>query len=377
MPIKIKSTGGGSVSIDVPNTGSDFTLTAPANNSTLFTTSGGTITGNVAFTSNNVSIAGNSVSPFTGFKNRIINGDFDIWQRGTSGTYTVSNYTGADRWIYINDGTAATGVTISRQTFTVGQTDVPGNPKYFLQLTNNNLSGAPSNYIRNQIEGVGTLAGQTGTYSFWGRVTSGTAACSAGYQQEFGTGGSPSAGIYPAGQSFTLTTTWQKFSFTFDFPSITGKTLGTNNNDKMNMAMYLPTTSGQVFQFARVQLEEGPVATPFEKRPIGLELMLCMRFYQRYTQPMLRGVVSGQNASRMGMMLPVEMRAAPTVTLTGTTMRVWDGGTTTNISSIGAAYLSTKHIEFDMNLATNVLTTGRAAILYTDGSDSLILDAEV
>lgn len=37
MPIKIKSTGGGSVSIDVPNTGSDFTLTAPAGTGTIIT----------------------------------------------------------------------------------------------------------------------------------------------------------------------------------------------------------------------------------------------------------------------------------------------------------------------------------------------------
>lgn len=50
MPIKLNSTGGGSVTIDVPNTGSNFTLTAPANTSTLFTTSGGTITGDVTVT---------------------------------------------------------------------------------------------------------------------------------------------------------------------------------------------------------------------------------------------------------------------------------------------------------------------------------------
>jgi hypothetical protein len=43
MPIKIKSTGGGSVSIDVPNTGSDFALTAPAISGNIIT-SGDTAT---------------------------------------------------------------------------------------------------------------------------------------------------------------------------------------------------------------------------------------------------------------------------------------------------------------------------------------------
>lgn len=43
MPIKLKSTGGGSVSIDVPNTGSDFILTAPEISGNIIT-SGDTAT---------------------------------------------------------------------------------------------------------------------------------------------------------------------------------------------------------------------------------------------------------------------------------------------------------------------------------------------
>ncbi len=50
MPIKLNSASGGSVTLDVPATGSTFNLTVPANNATLFTDTGGTITGNVSVT---------------------------------------------------------------------------------------------------------------------------------------------------------------------------------------------------------------------------------------------------------------------------------------------------------------------------------------
>ena len=67
--------------------------------------------------------------PLAGFRNDIINGNFDIWQRGTS--QVVSGYGSADRWVNLYSGTSA---TMSRQAFTLGQTDVPGEPRFFNQI---------------------------------------------------------------------------------------------------------------------------------------------------------------------------------------------------------------------------------------------------
>ena len=56
-----------------------------------------------------------------GIKNYLINGGFRLWQRGTS--FTSNDAYGADRWKHANgDGTGTT----SRQSFTLGQTIVPG-----------------------------------------------------------------------------------------------------------------------------------------------------------------------------------------------------------------------------------------------------------
>ena len=62
-------------------------------------------------------------------RNKIINGNFDVWQRGTS--FSASGYC-ADRWrSYYTGGTTT---VFSQQSFTLGQTDVPDNPEFYARL---------------------------------------------------------------------------------------------------------------------------------------------------------------------------------------------------------------------------------------------------
>jgi hypothetical protein len=70
---------------------------------------------------------GMTALPFSN-RNKIINGNFDIWQRGTN--QTANGYGSADRWACTSIGTTK---SISRQGFAPGQTEVPGNPKYFMR----------------------------------------------------------------------------------------------------------------------------------------------------------------------------------------------------------------------------------------------------
>ena len=97
----------------------------------------------------------------TGRKNAFINGDFDVWQRGTS--FTATGYT-ADRWQGNEQVGTGGAATFSRQAFTIGQTDVPDEPKYYFR--HDQTTGATNRpYTNQRIESVRTFAGQQITVS--------------------------------------------------------------------------------------------------------------------------------------------------------------------------------------------------------------------
>ena len=268
-------------------------------------------------------------SSFPNFRNRIINGNFDIWQRGTS--QTTSDYGSVDRWRPTHAGSTKTA---SQQAFTLGQTDVPGNPKYYLRHVVSSVAGS-GNFclIIHKIEGVTTLAGQTATLSFWAKADSNKNIATE-FLQYFGTGGSPSALVNTIGvTTHNLTTSWQKFTATVAVPSISGKTLGSNGDDRLELNFWFETGSdfssrtnslgnqSGTFDIAQVQLEEGSSATPFEHRPIGMELSLCQRYYEVITMGTGNslGVYTSGAGVRFytqGVKYATEKRAQPSITIT-------------------------------------------------------------
>ena len=238
--------------------------------------------------------------PLAGFRNAIINGNFDFWQRGTS--FTGNEY-GADRWVHARLGTTQTA---TRQSFTVGQTAVPSEPTYFCRTVVTSVAGAGNfcNLIQ-RIEDVRIFAGQQVTISFWAKADA-TKNIAVDLAQDFGSGGSPSARVTDIGVTkISIGTNWQKVTVTATLPSISGKTLGTDNNDYLQFDIWFDAgsnfnartdTLGQqsgTFEIAQVQIEAGPVATTFERRPIGTELALCQRYYEKsYSISIVPGTAS-------------------------------------------------------------------------------------
>jgi hypothetical protein len=220
--------------------------------------------------------------PLAGMRNAIINGNFDIWQRGTSSTTATNGFFTADRWGIFSPGGTGRAVTYSQQTFDNGQTEVPGNPKYFFRWDE---TTAGTSYTVKElyqgIEGVQAFAGQQVTLSFYAKATSAITLLFVGFEQYFGAGGSPSATVFTTlSSSQAITTSWARYTYTFTMPSISGKTIGTNGDDATFLEIDLPNTGTFTFDIAQVQVEAGPVATTFEKRPIGTELALCQRYYE-------------------------------------------------------------------------------------------------
>jgi len=248
-------------------------------------------------------------------RNLLINGQFDVWQRTTdSGSTTSSGYMSSDRW-----KSNASGGTyqITRQEFALDQTEVPDNPRYYLRFAV--TTGANNISLGQRIEGVENVQGEV-TLSFWAKGTNPPN----GYfdkidRQDFGTGGNSVSSVVDTGYgTFRVTPNWQKFTFTFTPPSISGKTLGTTHSGFYECQIFRQPaadngTGAYTIDIANVQLEVGKNATEFQKRPIGEEVALCRRyFYKPDVNTLLWPAYQYHESYKMIVVcFQVEMRIAP------------------------------------------------------------------
>ena len=247
-------------------------------------------------------------------KNKIINGDFGIWQRGTSFTSPSSTYT-ADRFTASVTGT---NPVVSRQAFTAGTAPVAGyESQYFWRAA----TAADTNYveIQQRIEDVRTFAGQTVTLSFWAKATS-SVTFTPILRQNFGSGGS--ANVDATGTAQVISSaSWTRYSVTVTLPSISGKTVGTSSF----LAVIIYSTAGaeasNTIDFWGVQVEAGSKATPFQTASGGnpqAELAMCQRYYQRYSQTAatqtLIGTGSASSTTKVAFTWPItsSFRVFPT-----------------------------------------------------------------
>jgi hypothetical protein len=232
------------------------------------------------------------LTPYTGFRNAIINGDFRINQRAWSSSSTSATY-GYDRWrVFHTGGTVA----MSSQQFTVGSPAATGyeSPNFVRLVTGGQSSSGDYSVLQQPIEDARTFANSTVTISFWAKAASGTPKVAVELAQVFGTGGSPSADVNTLGGQVTLSTSWTRYSVTMTVPNVNGKTFGTTaNTSSLNCNLWVSAgstfnarlnsigTQNATIDFWGVQVERGSVATPFEQRPIQTELAMCQRYYEK------------------------------------------------------------------------------------------------
>jgi len=311
-------------------------------------------------------------------RNLIINGAMQVWQRGTSLSITTSDFRIADRWINFpgTDG----GGTASQQAFTLGQTDVPGEPEYYLRHDQSTgASSAPN--VQTRLEDVRTGAGQSVTLSFYARVTSGTLTIDPIIRQNFGSGGSSYVDNTP--DDITVTTSWQRFTRTITLASISGKTIGSNN--QIQIRLELPTSTTFTLDIALAQFEIGSVATPFEHRSYGKELALCQRYLYRTSggpdatnAPNHLGpgfAYTGTNLGHVSVHFPQTMRAKPTFSFSG--ISAWNG-TSYPITSIITNNSSLQVGTLNLGVASGLTTTRGYSILSpSTGAGYIQFDAEL
>lgn len=271
-------------------------------------------------------------------RNRLINGDMRIVQRGTSFTgigFNNGSAYGVDRFRVVNSN--ATGYISATQV-----TDAPPGFSHSLLVQTTTATSTHDNevYIEQQIEGLnctgfafGTASASPLTISFWAK-------CSLA--------GTYNTWLYNTlasknrGQSFTISSanTWEYK--TILVPADTAAALAADNSSGLILRFYLDSTAADIgilsstwtagggkrlasgsvrfletlnntFQITGVQLEKGSQATEFERRFYGLEDLLCKRYYCTGGNGS-PGIFNGSTTARYSVILPVPMRTTPTTT---------------------------------------------------------------
>lgn len=357
-------------------------------------------------TGQNVTFAQAANLPNTfGFKNRIINGDMRIDQRnaGASVTPTASAYT-LDRWLAIMG--VASKYSVQQNAGSLSAANRPAGFTNYLGITSTSAysSGASDAFLLNHyIEGFntadfawGTASAATVTLSFWVRSSlTGTFALSVC--------NAPADRTYIATYTISSANTWEQKTITisgdtsgswntgngigvqvrFDLGSGsnfngTAGSWGTSNLLRTSGSQSVVGTNGATFYITGVQLEKGSTATSFDYRPYGTELALCQRYYYRngvssVTNQMtwLVGVItSTTNCTRCIMRHPVPMRATPTFGYSS--LRGYDGGSATAVSSISSNQCSQDMVQVDIVCSGASFTLGRAALILESGSTAYI-----
>jgi hypothetical protein len=288
--------------------------------------------------------------PFSN-RNYMIDGNFDsfitsAYSVGAAGflrnvSTMLESYTGAGGAATIQQGVFAPGADVA------GMTSAVSNYLIHQQTTASTGTVATGNTcgMWQSLESVKTLQGRSATLSCW--LWSGTGSTITIpfiiARQNFGTGGSPSANaVFDKTVNWVVTPIAQKFSVRLDIPSISGKTLGTANNDVLQIGLWLPP--GVVFTLctAQWQLEQsspnsssdingnGGDPTAFEYRGPQAELARVQRYYDTGARNVQLYGSQGW-AFTEDMPFKVTMRSTPAVNL-GTT-----SGTNITLSTSNAA----------------------------------------
>lgn len=264
--------------------------------------------------------------------NYIINGAFDIWQRGTTGTQaaTTIGYPSADRWKVYSAGAAAPALTLAQD---------PSVPTGIGTTYSGKLSWSAStstgDVILGQVieNGKYLFAGQTVTVSFWAKATSAITVASC-FDQDYN------------GTSFNIGTSWTKFSYTLSVPTTyqsappTGTSSG-NHTEIRVIRLTNTSSAANAIYVTGVQVELGAVATPFRRNSNSLqgELAACQRYYFLGGNG-AAGIMNNSASCRFNVTYPVPMRIAPTIKIAATPRAlhptVAESQTNTAFTTVGA-----------------------------------------
>lgn len=306
-------------------------------------------------------------------KNAIMNGDFNIWQRGPSFPAIVYEAYSADGWVYYKSGSMVHDVSRSNDVPTFAQAGRNFNHSIFLdcQTIDSSIASGDVCLLEQKIEGYNylPLAQKPLTLSFWIKASQQGKYCVS------------LGNAFPYDRSivkeFTINNSniWEYKTITFP-PSPSSGSWNYTNGVGLRVSFCLAAgtayqsspdswqigkfhaTSNQVnacgsvdntVNLCGVQLEGGSIATPFEQRTFQQELLLCQRYYEKsYDFSDAPGAVSNNGSVRtfsvinagfrQNIYFKVAKRSTPTITyynpITGALGQIAFGWGTVNTANL-------------------------------------------
>ena len=345
----------------------------------------------------------------SGRRNLIINGAMQVAQRSASvtGLGAADGYFTLDRYRMTHSATSAGRYTMTQSAVT----DLSGFPnalKIDCTTADTSIAAGELLIIQHRVEGFNlqslkatSTSTRAFTVSFYAKSNASRAINT---EIRFGNGTNRQAT-----KTHTIGTSWARYTMTI--PAASSTQIDNDNSHEMDLNFWINAGStyqggtvnsslhahdsttraagiGSIFastdntlEITGVQLEVGSVATPFEHRSFGEELALCQRYanmIKHGTTSIDRlGLGSTVTTTTVQMLLqhPVSMRAAPTLTTSGTASdyAVYSGAFNVTCSIVPAlAEGSQYHTRINFVVGSG-LTAGQAAQVYSKTSGAYLL----
>jgi len=312
-------------------------------------------------------INGSSLTGISTQKNVIINGDFNIWQRGVTHTAHVNGEYTADRWGMSNTGTVGV-FTVAKALASASAANVPtaaesghlsaASLKVDVTTLDSSVDAADNVSLWYKVEGYdfAPLAQKAFTLSFWHKHTvTGT------HSVAFRNSGNDRN--YTAEYTQSVSNTWEKATINVSASPdpLSAGTWNLANGNGLQILFFImmgsngtaatldswtstsvkcsdnqvnnTSSTSNSFMLAQVQLETGSTATDFEIRNHTTELAMCKRYYQKSypygTDPGtvnsigcgifgINGIASAAHYVEIQCNLHTTMRTTPTATVYST-----------------------------------------------------------
>jgi len=360
-------------------------------------------------------INGSSLTGIFTQKNVIINGDFNIWQRGVTHAAHVNGEYTADRWGMSNTGTVGV-FTVAKALASASAANVPtaaesghlsaASLKVDVTTLDSSVDAADNVSLWYKVEGYdfAPLAQKAFTLSFWHKHTvTGT------HSVAFRNSGNDRN--YTAEYTQSVSNTWEKATINVSASPdpLSAGTWNLANGNGLQISFFImmgsngtaatldswtstsvkcsdnqvnnTSSTSNSFMLAQVQLETGSTATDFEIRDHATELAMCQRYFERLNSADISDVnygllaCAGTTQAFGAVFWQAEKRAAPTTTCSsGTDFRVTNsGGSPIETTSLTFAQANTQSVRAYAQV-TSGLAAGDVTRLHDDGLGNSYID---